>query len=137
MARSPPKKTLSQPALCLVSCPDCSKWHFFACFPTVECVPTIWKRPYESFLLMSLTVEEKNEREVAMNVIWVKECEESKSPTPWKFTFLLDWNFFWTTMKLQKKVTISANTFDCRKMSKKNARYYSWDYLVWYEPIFW
>ena len=29
-----------------------------------------------------------------MNVILAKECEESNSPTPRKYTFLLDWNFF-------------------------------------------
>ena len=31
---------------------------------------------------------------LAMNVILVKDCEKSNRPTPRKFTFLLDWNFF-------------------------------------------
>ena len=43
---------------------------------------------------------------LTMNVIFVKECEESISPTHWKLTFCLDWNFFGRTMTLETKSTI-------------------------------
>ena len=44
---------------------------------------------------------------LAMNVILVKGCDESNSPTPWKFTFLPDWNFF-EQLRRHKKATKNA-----------------------------
>ena len=40
---------------------------------------------------------------LAMNVILVKDCEESNSPTPRKFTFFLNWNFFWNNYDIIRK----------------------------------
>ena len=50
------------------------------------------------------------------------------SSTHRKWTFSLDWTFFWTTMTSQKKVEYGRKTLNCKEVSKKNARYYSQEY---------
>ena len=64
------------------------------------------------------------------NGILRRECEENNSPTQRKWTFLLDWNFFWTTMTSWIESFNCCYTFDCRNTSKKNARCYSQGYLI-------
>ena len=61
------------------------------------------------------------------NAILGKECEEEEnnSLTYIKWTFLLDWNFFWTTMTSEIESRLLTNRFDCTKMSKKNLGYHS------------
>ena len=61
----------------------------------------------------------------------LKESEENNSPTHRKWTCLLDWNFFEQLWRHYIESFNLCNTLDCRKTSKKNARYYSWDYWRW------
>ena len=62
------------------------------------------------------------------NVIFRKECEENNSPTHRKWTFLLDWNFLWTTMTSEIESRFLSNRFNCRKTKKMNV--YSRDYFI-------
>ena len=50
------------------------------------------------------------------------------SPTHRKWTFLHNWIFSEQLWRHKKKATTFVNTFNCRKTSKNNARYYSQDY---------
>ena len=62
------------------------------------------------------------------NVILGKESEENNSPTHWKWTFPLDWNFYDQLWCQKLKAWAVTNTLNCRKTSRKNARCYSRDY---------
>ena len=75
----------------LYSSLDCSIWHSF-CSSMFR--PNTWWGKNLSFTMTARVAGSTHSVLLAMNVILVKECEESNSPIPWKFTFLLDWNFF-------------------------------------------
>ena len=57
-----------------------------------------------------------------------------------KFTFYgWDYNFSLSEFMTSKRKLYGQNIFDCRKTSKKNARYYSRDYSikhVWLPKLF-
>ena len=91
----------------------------FARSSAVKCILTVY-----SFLVTSLTVEARKN--------FGKEFEENNCPTHRKWTFLLDWNFSEQLWRHRGKAITFGNTFDCRKTSKKNARYYSRDYYFKY-----
>ena len=54
---------------------------------------------------------------------------KNNSPTHRKWTFLLNWNFFRTTITSEIESRLSSIMFDCTKTSKKNLEYYSRDYF--------
>ena len=73
-------------------------------FSTVEYIPTVFGLSFEdmvgvqqntifSFSMTARVAVSTHIVLLPMNV-FLKECEESNSPTPEKLTFLLDWNFF-------------------------------------------
>ena len=96
-------------------------------------IPWYWENSLSS-LLFDMTVWVAGSTHsvlLPMNVILGKECEESNSPTPRKWTFLLDWNFFEQLWRHREKAITFAHRFGSRKTSKKNTRYYSRDYFYW------
>ena len=59
----------------------------------------------------------------------MKKCEKSNSPTPWKLTFILDWNFFDQLWRQKRKLQTLVTHSTVGKWAKKNARSYSRDFL--------
>ena len=97
----------------VVSSLDCRIWHSFCSFSysqvcsdridissdVINCRRKKWERKSTlSTALNALLVGSTHSVLLPMNVILVKDCEESNSPTSRKWAFLLYWNFFWTTI---------------------------------------
>ena len=130
---------------------DCKIWHYFCSFSysrvcfdcikhssdVINCMKKKWERKisFPPLLMRFLSNTLCSRLQYTyfsmhfLNVILVKELEESNSPAPWKFIFLLDWNFLDQLRRHKKRKLLQVNRLDCRKTSKKNARFYSPDYL--------